>query len=552
MIKALKNQINEVKIYFLKNKKEVLLLSLIIIIGIFLRTYHFHDWLRFNADQSRDAAIVSNVIEGNENIPLYGPKAGGTEFRLGPAFYYFQLISAKIFGTSPDKMAYPDLLFSVLSIPLLYLIARIFFNKKISLTLALIYALSYFNIKYSRFAWNPNSTSFFVMLYFYAICRFIGENIQNRKLFWMIIAGIAMGIGMQLHTSLLIILPILTCIIIFYLIRKKIITGKYILVFAVAVLFLNIPQIVAEIKDHGNNIQQFWLGSAKKNARNVSIGGNLLLDITCHVEANFYILTSLGDKNICGYKPIIKKIHKLDNPKKSLQDQDKEIFISILVASVLISGLGYFLFFRSNYKEKEASKKIILFSLSTYIILAFILFVAVANELSIRFFLILGFIPFLLLGFCMKYLAEKTKKEAIIIALVILTLSFTNIKKISAWNQDLVSGSELNGNFEYITLGEAEHIVNYLNKHKVGKTVIIDAQAGYLFKFIKSLQFLAKKKNFEIVEYSREMDLKNEPDSFYVKSAKKGCVLPSKKDKNFNVENCSLYGQFAIFTLKAK
>ena len=116
----------------------------IILIGIFLRTYNFHDWLRFNADQSRDAEVVSNSLEGKSSLPLLGPKAGGTEFRLGPIFYYFQTASAAFFGNQPDKMAYPDLFFSILSIPLLFLFLRKLFSERIALSSTAIYSLSFF------------------------------------------------------------------------------------------------------------------------------------------------------------------------------------------------------------------------------------------------------------------------------------------------------------------------------------------------------------------------------------------------------------------------
>src|SRR6266704_2652101 len=101
---------NHLKEAMRKNSKLVYVFLIVFSVGIFLRTYHHHDWLRFNADQGRDAEIVSAVVDVTMPIPLLGPKAGGTEFKLGGAFYYFEIAAAKIFGNTPDKMAYPDLL----------------------------------------------------------------------------------------------------------------------------------------------------------------------------------------------------------------------------------------------------------------------------------------------------------------------------------------------------------------------------------------------------------------------------------------------------------
>ena len=158
MYKYLKEQIKRIPNY-------VLILTGIILLGIFLRTYHFHDWLRFNADQSRDAGVVSDFVEGKSGLPLLGPKAGGTEFKLGGAFYYLQITSAKIFGDAPDKMAYPDLLASILAIPLLFLFLKRAFNENIALVLTGVLSVSIFAIKYARFAWNPNSAPFYCLLF---------------------------------------------------------------------------------------------------------------------------------------------------------------------------------------------------------------------------------------------------------------------------------------------------------------------------------------------------------------------------------------------------
>ncbi|HHE45894.1 MAG TPA: hypothetical protein ENL05_00895, partial [Candidatus Moranbacteria bacterium] len=105
----------------LKNKKTVfLILGAIFLLGISLRTYQHKNWLYFDDDQANDAIIVSKVVENHQDWPLLGPNMGNTTFRLGPIFYYFQIISAKIFGNNPNVLAYPDLFFSILTIPLFY------------------------------------------------------------------------------------------------------------------------------------------------------------------------------------------------------------------------------------------------------------------------------------------------------------------------------------------------------------------------------------------------------------------------------------------------
>ena len=184
-----------------------------IVAGIFLRTWHHHDWLRFNADQGRDAQIVSDVVNGKANLPLLGPKAGGTEFRLGPVFYWFEIAAAKIFGNAPDKMAYPDLLTGILCIPLLFFFLRKYFEKNQSLALTAVFAVSAYAVRYARFGWNPNSSPFWAILFLFALCEIFSEK-ENQKFWWSIAAGAAIGVGVQLHTTLLAILPA-TAVVVF-------------------------------------------------------------------------------------------------------------------------------------------------------------------------------------------------------------------------------------------------------------------------------------------------------------------------------------------------
>src|SRR5476651_2222903 len=96
--------------------RHVWILVAIVILGIFMRSYNFHDWLDFGSDQVNDATRVGAVVEGGAPWPSYGPDMGNSgtggrqnRFRIGPIYYDAEIISAKIFGNNPQSMAYPDL-----------------------------------------------------------------------------------------------------------------------------------------------------------------------------------------------------------------------------------------------------------------------------------------------------------------------------------------------------------------------------------------------------------------------------------------------------------
>jgi 4-amino-4-deoxy-L-arabinose transferase-like glycosyltransferase len=225
-----------------KNKIAIILFSLILLTGIFLRTYNFHPWLRFSEDEARDAEIVDNAIMHRESLPLLGPLAGTSEFRLGPAYYYIQYSAARIFGNEPVKLAYPDLAFSILAIPLFYFLLRKYFEKDVTLATTAVFSLSYFLIKYSRFAWNPNSTPFFSILFLYSFLELADPKTKRRSA-WAVLAGAALGIGIQLHTTFLLVFSLAFLIGTAYGLRKKIFRWREMALIVLVALVFNVPQI---------------------------------------------------------------------------------------------------------------------------------------------------------------------------------------------------------------------------------------------------------------------------------------------------------------------
>lgn len=530
-------------------KKTIVILGGIIIVGFVLRAYNFSEWLRFNMDQARDVVLVEDSIQEN-SWPLLGPRAGGTDFRLGAIFYDFQIASAKIFGAIPASVAYPDLLFSLLSIPLFFLLARIYFAKPVALSLTWLFSISYFVIKYSRFAWNPNSTPFFVMLFIYAVYR-VGISEESKDKLWAIIAGVAMGIGMQLHTTLLIILPVVALIFAYQLFKNKKLTIACATLVFIAVVFVNIPQISSEIQTGGLNTQTFILSIANKNGRNTNLVDNLTLNISCHLRANYGILTAYGNEEECGYSDVYKDVKKLDNAKVPLLDKII-LVLYIFLASIFSIG-GYYLMFRKIKKETDSKRKLLAKLVGFYVLLTFVFFIVWATELSMRFFLILEFVPFLLLGFWLEYIWENTGKLWLIVVLVTL-ISFFNLQKNYSVFKDLqFGGREINNNFEYITLGETNFVVNFMWDNNEGeKIAYLDAQAGYLFKAFRSLRFVAGKSGLELIELNKAVNLVSGDRLFYLKNAADGCELPGNIAAKYSVEKCEIYRQLSVFDLRVR
>ena len=282
----------------LSSRKRVRLyvLGFLLLVGIFLRTSHFREWLYFYPDQARDAMIAEDAISGKSEWPLIGPIAKSTKFRIGPIYYDFQIIAGEIFGTGPDKMAYPDLFFGILSIPLLLVFLRRYFSDDRSIMLTGLYVVSFYAIHYSRFAWNPNPIPFFAILFLLALLEFL-EHHEKTRIWWTLALGIALGVGVQLHTLLIVLFPTTALVVGVFLIRKHPRIWKHFVVALGVAFALNTAQIRYEIQHDFINTQLFFAISSDTTSKSGASAwlGNAWLDVLGHAEATAQILSGSGD-----------------------------------------------------------------------------------------------------------------------------------------------------------------------------------------------------------------------------------------------------------------
>ena len=547
---------DKMKKYFRDNKKYLVFLSLVLLLGIFLRTYNFSSWIRFNDDQARDASRVKDYLTGTLPMPLLGPKAGSTEFKLGPIYYYFQYTTAFVFGNQPDKLAYPDLFFSILTIPLLWLFLKKYFTTKESFLLTAIFATSAYVVEYSRFAWNPNSQPFFALLFLYALLELIKPK-QKKKTMWTIIAGITLGIGVQLHVLFLVIVPLLMIIFFIYAWRQKLLAGKKMALIILLALCVNIPQIYSEIKTHGQNTIQFFSGAADTSDRNSTIKNDVLGDGACHVRENAMMLSSFGnvsdnfiDCHLIGMK------RQIVQQRKALGIWGVILAVAGFGLSIIFSLGGYLLFWYFIRREKDEEKKIFLGLLAGYAIINFaVMGILATAQLTSRYFLVVEFMPFILFGLWIKFIAQKFPKQGgKIISLLAILLIFFNLASIQK-TFATYRGKNLSEVFapESVNLEDQKFLANYLATHiSDNKYIVIDDKSGDLFGEKKALEYFLP--NVEIKQ--ENIDPNNKfpvgVPFFSIDIAKFSPTeeLDRVGLKNYSISDFARRGRFAIFEFK--
>lgn len=178
-----------------KNQKltNLLILSGILLLAAFLRLYRIADYMTFLGDEGRDVLTVYGILHGH--LTLLGPTSSVGGFFLGPIYYYFMAPFLWLFNYNPVGPAVMVALFGVATVWLIYTVCVDFFNSKVGLIAAFLYAISPLVIAYSRSSWNPNPLPFFSLLTLFLLYKGILKN----KLRLLFAAGFLLGIAMQLH-----------------------------------------------------------------------------------------------------------------------------------------------------------------------------------------------------------------------------------------------------------------------------------------------------------------------------------------------------------------
>ncbi|MFH0969347.1 MAG: phospholipid carrier-dependent glycosyltransferase [Patescibacteria group bacterium] len=543
--------------FILKNRNIVtaFFLVLIIILSFIVRFYNFHDWLYFKMDQSRDAALIGNAIKnGPEYLPLLGPRAGATEvsagyLRLGPAFYYFQYLSGKIFNSiNPDVFAYPDLFFSIVTILLLYAFLRLYFSRSHSLLITAMYSFSFLVIQYSRFAWNPNSLLFFTLLSFYGLLRFLNSPPSRRRFWWLILWITGFAIGSQLHFLGLFCLMGISAIVLFLhfeLWKKSEIVkavsrgnlkkvGGYFAIGVLTFAILYTPVIISDVIKKGENTKNFIQAfSTKPNKK--SLGTKIGRSVNKQLKY-YCLITTSG----CYQGKI-----------------EKNVPLGIATAAFLIAGLyAAAQALRKKLSLNQVQKDFLRLAL-IWFGMFFIFAIPVYSSLRPRFFIFVFPLPFIFLGFIYQLIEEKLKSNGKYIALAItVVILAANAYGTKAWFQEQAKSQTKNftvqrtlilKNQDGVTLGQLERAANFMYKHRrPGATIYYYVKPEH----VMPIKYLLYQKNDPSLRYEPLKKINEDPAAQYfaVAPTKNGTKNISEKyGDNFKIIDSQKLGQISIY-----
>jgi len=480
----------------------VWILVAIAIVGIFLRTYRFSQWMFFYPDQARDATLVDDVLSGRSTWPLLGPIAASTPFQLGPVTYYFQIAAGALFGVSPWSLAIPDLCFGILTIPLLYVFLKRILTPWTSLSLAGLYAVSFPAIRYSRFAWNSNSIPFFIVLFLLSLSEFL--HAKSRAAWaWVVALGIALGIGVQLHTILLVSLPLMTVPAFVFSMRSDPKTWKKWLAVIALAIALNTGQIVSETRTGFQNTQYFFsVLDTRSPHESVGLMRNISLDIACHAQANAFFASSQPKDDTCATFTSFRYVAGGYADRASYAS-----FLASIAFGLAVFILGITLALRRLRTERDARKSMFLRTILSSVAITFLVMLpVVGHNGQVRYLLPVFFFPFLSLGLTAEYVSRTFpgKRFRFLPVAGLIVLVFLNASTIvsEAW----LSAAGVRGNAQYVIFDELEAIRDAIVSGSAPqREAYLYGGEKYMQNYLKPLGYVSSRENFTILKGRRDI-----------------------------------------------
>ncbi|MCX6705307.1 MAG: glycosyltransferase family 39 protein [Candidatus Woesebacteria bacterium] len=233
-----------------KNKKELLILTLILLVGAFFRLYRISEYMTFLGDEGRDVIIVRRIIT-ELHPPLIGPGTSIGNMYLGPLYYYMMILPLLIANFSPVGPAVQIALLGVATVFFIWFAGREWFGKTAGLVSAGLYAISPTIIRFSRSSWNPNIMPFFALLCIYSIWRVW----KHHEFKWLIVLGITFAFVMQSHYLGILLAP--TLFVFWFFAFKNLVLirnfAKNTLIGLVFFAILMFPLLIFDIRHGGTN-----------------------------------------------------------------------------------------------------------------------------------------------------------------------------------------------------------------------------------------------------------------------------------------------------------
>jgi hypothetical protein len=316
---------------------------------------------------------------------------------------------------------------------------------------------------------------------------------------WIVAAGIAIGVGVQLHTILLVLLPATTFFLFLFFMAKSPRTWSRWILIILLVLILNLPQIVEGSRNNFANVRRFFsMSNDTSNPGKIHFYNTFQSYALCGAQANAYAVAPLTNERGCDFQSTIRKFVKQKYRVPLAGNGNLYLTAVYIIFSILLLFWGTAVLIYLLVKENDPSKKRFLGLVALYFFLSILVMFPVVYRGEIRYFQCIIFTPFLFLGFLFDLLIRgKSMIYRSLAVLFFLFLAATNIFLIQTEAGRLLAKNDSNS--ENVILGEANTMVSYLiPDHSGQKTVYLAADGKYLQTYVAPLSYLLNERGYAL------------------------------------------------------
>lgn len=218
-----------------KKYQDLILLTLIVILGAILRLHHFNLSAIWN-----DEAYSANILSNNF-LNLW---SATFDTANNPTFIYFLKIWSELFGTSALALRAMSIFFSLLSIIGIYYLGKLLFGKITGFWASFLLSVSHINIFYSNEA-RPYSLLILltILSYYFFSSLILGQKKMKLNFFYILLTTL----GLYVHPWFFFLLPaqLLTVFIVNRAETKKILICQLICLVISAPLLYKISGLVS-------------------------------------------------------------------------------------------------------------------------------------------------------------------------------------------------------------------------------------------------------------------------------------------------------------------
>ncbi|MFA4827019.1 MAG: glycosyltransferase family 39 protein [Candidatus Shapirobacteria bacterium] len=250
--------------------KKYVFWGVVIAFFVFLRCWKIEERINFSMDQGESLLKVRELWK-NRELTLLGPPSSltvfGRQFFFGPMVYYLLMGIMLLANWQPIRGAVILVLLNLGSMIFLYLGVKKLINKEVARLSCLLWVFCPASIDYSNNLWNPSLMLLIipVAIYFFALTA------KRGKFFDFGLLGLSLGVGLQLHFQVAILIGLTAF---FVIIRKE---GKGIFWYCLGLIIGYAPLLLFDIRNNFYNVETMWLWLNEGNKTRLTLSDHYFL-----------------------------------------------------------------------------------------------------------------------------------------------------------------------------------------------------------------------------------------------------------------------------------